>query len=53
MFSGRVKSQLMFRSTVDPKHVQSSIMKRIREQSAQDFYRFGDFKTMKLLLFGI
>ena len=53
MFSGGAKTQLGFSSTVNPKQVQGSIMKVIREQSPQDFYKFSDFKTMKLLLFGI
>ena len=47
------KTQLGFRGTVNPKQVQGSIMKRTRKQSPQDFCKFGDFKTMKLLLSGI
>ena len=53
MFSGGAKTQLGFRGTVNPKQVQGSIMKGIGEQSPQGFYKFGDFKTMKLLLLGI
>ena len=33
-FSGGVKSQLVFRGTVDPKQVQGSILKGIREPSS-------------------
>ena len=53
MFSGGVKSQLVFRGTVDLKQVQGSVMEGIREQSSQDFYKFCDFKTRKSLLFRI
>ena len=34
---------------MDPNQVEGSIMNGIREQNPQDFYKFGDFKTMKLL----
>ena len=42
------KPLLGFRDTVSPNQVQDSMLKRIRGQSSQDFYKFGDFKTMKL-----
>ena len=42
------KPQLGFRDTLSPNQVQGSMLKRIRGQSSQDFYKFGDFKTMKL-----
>ena len=55
IFSSGAKTQLGFRGTVhvNPKQFQGSIMKGTREQSPQDFYKFGDFKTMKLLFSGI
>ena len=47
------KTQLGFRDTASCKQVQGSMLKGIRGQSSQDFYKFGDFKTMKLPFSGI
>ena len=47
------KPQLGFKDNVSPNQVQGSMLKRIRGQSSQDFYRFGDIKTMKLPFAGI
>ena len=38
---------------MNPEQVQGSIMKGTREQCPQDFYKFGDFKAMKLFLSSI
>ena len=53
IFYGGAKTQLGFWGTVNLKQMQGSIMKRTREQSPQDVYEFGDFKTMKILLSSI
>ena len=52
-FPCEAKSQLGFRDTVSLNQVQGSMLKGIRGQSSQDFYKFGDFKTMKLSFTGI
>ena len=52
-FPCRAKTQLGFRESVSPNQVWSSMPKGNRGQSSQDFYKFGDYKTMKLPFPGI
>ena len=52
-FPCAAKTQLGFRDTVSPNQVQGSMLKGIREQSSQEFYKFGDVKTIKLPIFSV